>query len=539
MNSPSSNDSCSTRGTFRLGRPLVFGQWWGLAMVVIVLALGVRLGGFGFFSGANLWAEDGAVFYKDAVGLGWSSLWKPYAGYLHLFQRVVALGASFFPLSWLPLFYNGGWLAGLAGLGLLVFRLFRRERFCPGWAILFLAGVVFLPVHPEVYFSLTNVQWFLGIAITLLVLFPERLDLGWPRLPLLGFLGLTGPFSILLAPVFYLRALISRFRQVDWWMGGVLTFCALVQVGLMMVSERSVGDRELSVPLVWDAMIIFVSMGSQGWWGWLGRAFFLALGVLAVRGCLASGHGRDGVWLLATGALFFASGLWASAAFLDAIDPRGWGGRYFFIPYAFSLLAIFWLTPSKVLRAALISFFLILSAVHFKPVQRPELHFQSFAWLASHFSEISIPIHPQWEAYPSWDLNVRGGERLEAGSYRVPREDMELRHGRFGGGLEVVPENGPVEIWVDIPEDLRKTPHLGVQVVGVRHMHGWASISLHGKDSEEATVSFRRHYGAGWALMRFALPYGGEERLRLIPNEAGGSFDLEHIELISDALRPE
>lgn len=537
MTPVASNESGRPPGASRARWLVERARWWLVIAVAMVLVLSVRLGGFGFLSGANLWAEDGTIFFREAFHFGWKSLFQPYAGYLHLFQRMVALAASFFPLSWLPVFYNGGWLAGFAGLGFLVFRLFRRQAIPVGWGIPAMIGIVILPVYPEIYFSLTNVQWLLGIAVTLLVLFSGPLGLGWPRLLLVGFLGLTGPFCIPLLPVFLLRAAVARFRGVDWWLGGVLAFCAVIQLGFMAVSERSGGGGELGWVPLWRAVATFFAMGLPGWAGWLGVLYFLALGVLAVRDCRRSGLASNGTWILFAGALFFGSGVWASIDFLDSLSPVGWGGRYFFIPYGLSLLAIFWLSRSNVTRGTLVAWLFLISAIQFKPVQRPELHFQSFAWLASHRSEVLIPIHPQWENFPSWHLPVVGNANSQSVGHRIPPEELTLRGGRFGEGMEVIPEDGLVEIWLEIPGDLRNTPHLGVDLVVVRAASGWSSVSLHRAKDAPATSGFRRYYWGGWALMRHALPYDGERWMRIVPIEAGGAFRLEWIELISEGFR--
>ncbi len=54
-----------------------------------------------------LWAEDGAVFLKDALEQGWTP-WLPYAGYLHVVPRPPAL------FTHLPLAPDG-WGFGYTG----------------------------------------------------------------------------------------------------------------------------------------------------------------------------------------------------------------------------------------------------------------------------------------------------------------------------------------------------------------------------------------------------------------------------------------
>jgi hypothetical protein len=42
------------------------------------------------FVNPQFWAEDGAIFFQGAHELGWSSILRPYAGYHHFLQRLLA-----------------------------------------------------------------------------------------------------------------------------------------------------------------------------------------------------------------------------------------------------------------------------------------------------------------------------------------------------------------------------------------------------------------------------------------------------------------
>src|SRR5215472_2407952 len=55
----------------------------------------------------QFWAEDGVQFFFSQITRGtWASLFRPYAGYLHLIPRLVAAGASPLPARVAPLLYN-------------------------------------------------------------------------------------------------------------------------------------------------------------------------------------------------------------------------------------------------------------------------------------------------------------------------------------------------------------------------------------------------------------------------------------------------
>ena len=67
-----------------------------VSIFVGVLVTIFRLDDFNFFWGKYLWAEDGNEFLNNAFQMGFSSLLKPYSGYLHLYPRLISLFATNF-----------------------------------------------------------------------------------------------------------------------------------------------------------------------------------------------------------------------------------------------------------------------------------------------------------------------------------------------------------------------------------------------------------------------------------------------------------
>lgn len=51
---------------------------------------------------AQFWAEDGVVFFRDAWVCGATAAGFQYAGYFHLFPRLVATLSVLAPVSWAP-----------------------------------------------------------------------------------------------------------------------------------------------------------------------------------------------------------------------------------------------------------------------------------------------------------------------------------------------------------------------------------------------------------------------------------------------------
>jgi len=143
--------------------------------------------------------EDG-MFYLDARTAGIGSLPWPYAGYLQLFPRAIALLETLVPTADAPLLGAGITLGLISCLAVAAFRV---------WPPLVLAVVLLPEVAVEIG-SPTLLQFYLAIGL-LIGLVAMRLR--WPSLVLLAACAIAGPFSILLVPLFAVRA--WRFRDRD------------------------------------------------------------------------------------------------------------------------------------------------------------------------------------------------------------------------------------------------------------------------------------------------------------------------------------
>jgi hypothetical protein len=81
------------------GQPLF---WVGLAGCAAILALRRP----DAFAHPQFWAEDGYFFERNYT-LGLKAIFLPYAGYLHLVPRLIAVFASLLDPLWIPAAYVG------------------------------------------------------------------------------------------------------------------------------------------------------------------------------------------------------------------------------------------------------------------------------------------------------------------------------------------------------------------------------------------------------------------------------------------------
>ncbi|MCQ8240490.1 hypothetical protein [Rhizosaccharibacter radicis] len=203
-----------------------------LALVFLLAALLVVSRRPGVLLHATFWAEDGWRWYPEAYTMGWSSLFKPWTGYLQTISRLVALAAQPFPLSWAPTLFAGA--AILVQAGVATFMLSDRlAELCPRWTVraAFALLYVLLPNSFEVYANLTNVQWHLALlAFLVCVGRPPAGAVGRGfDLLVLVLSGLSGPCCVFVLPVALWRAFM-RGDRADLVRFAILLLCVVVQL---------------------------------------------------------------------------------------------------------------------------------------------------------------------------------------------------------------------------------------------------------------------------------------------------------------------
>ncbi|EDK72386.1 hypothetical protein TM7_0496 [candidate division TM7 genomosp. GTL1] len=304
-------------------------------LLLLSLALLIpRLDGWDYAVGKYLWAEDGSVFINEAQRFGFASLWQPYQGYLHAYPRIVSYLSDFVDLSYRPIVLLLGWfIAYMFMICTLLLRSFSMGVSGLGVAIMF-AAVVMQPNYGEVFFTLTNTQWFLAVGFAVILLAGEVGALKFTVFRLLGLLvlGLTGPFSVVILPVLALRAFYFKDLRTNAWIYGVTLICACVQVLVLLNSPR------LSVnggPIDWlNWSIVFVRMiffGANTPLSWA-AAVLLWIGVLLgiVRYWFAGGRDRDNaiqcLMLVVMGLLLIAACMYSAKSNLQSVLALGGGG---------------------------------------------------------------------------------------------------------------------------------------------------------------------------------------------------------------------
>ena len=201
-------------------------RWWALPGVVrwpafimaSVLILFARSPGT--LLGAEFRYEDGRTFFLGTYfGSPLEVIFHPYAGYLQLVPRLVAYGERMVPIAWAPLVANFASLLIIAAVAAFIAS-DRLAQVLPhrGFRWLLAAVLLLLPAEQEIIGTIANTIWWLGLFLVCVLLAGparSRLEAIMTR-TFLVLASLSGPFSLLLSPLFVLRAVRERSRDATW-----------------------------------------------------------------------------------------------------------------------------------------------------------------------------------------------------------------------------------------------------------------------------------------------------------------------------------
>lgn len=511
------------------------------ALVLATFALWLRVDSTLDFADRHLWAEDGTQFIPDAVNLGFSSLFQPFSGYLHLYPRIVSLAASCLPLEARPFAMLIGWYLAYLALALACARLLKNLGASSLLVVLAPVLVSLQPNAGEVFFNITNAQWLLGAALFLFAFTPAAAKPGYPLLFALCIAGLTGPFSIILAGLSILFLL--PFNSA--WRHGrsaqlVLFVCAIVQFLVFVGSNRASHRPSTFDPVEWLTGIWRVSsLGADD-----AISALLALGIIcsltwsfivAPRG---TPHRLVASALLATALVMALAAMYLSHSPLVA-TPLGNGHRYTWIPYSMILMAASLLIGLR--NAGLQSLFVVSTVTvfvtnHSTPFPA-NLHFASFARL-SEVTETVIPIHPVLPNYPGWAIQVPPLPAKTPGNPQLPDlqsavvESRGMRTTPVGTALDFINMEADASLSLDTGVNCRRARHVGVEID--MHRTGEGPIVLFWSDNRafDEKYAFRRWYPSGSTRAQFAFPgYPGRIHLRLHPQQATGSGTIRSVRI--------
>ena len=367
----------------------------------------------GALSNPQFWAEDGH-FYERAYVMGWRCLTLPYAGYLHAVPRAVAVLAASVDPALAPAVFVG--FAALLTLYVASQALSPRCPL-PRAAGVFALAVVLVPDTYEVLLNVVNLQWVLAGGLVLLLVSRDPSGRGqWTHdLCAAAALGLTGPFSVILAPLFIWRAWERRTKS-SAVLAAVVSSCGLLQALCLHYQPPS----DPGTPGDWSAALLVLPAVARRIGGSLllgsllpetagtvlgtvgGLATLLGVGFLALRPGPLGAERR--MLLLAFLAILGASLLRTRWTLHEYFTPHS-NSRYMFVPQLIALWLLLLAAcqggrPAR-LAAALALWCLSVNLPRLREPAYTDLHWSRYAPAIRTGQAQGIPINP-----PGWILKL-------------------------------------------------------------------------------------------------------------------------------------
>jgi len=355
------------------------------------------------FYNPQFWAEDGMFFQaNDTAHL--SVLLVPYAGYLHLVPRLIALVASAFD----PLFIPAIYVFCVLALVLYVAGRTQSQRMPFITNAGFALAVALVPDGLEVWLNITNVQSFLAAGLVLLLISKDPISpLAWVHdVTVLGLFGLSGPFSVLFCPLFVVRA-CTRQSSASVALALWATLIGAIQLWMLL---HHPGPAESMTHFDWP--YVFAVPGAR-----IGGSLFAGILYPRLPGLFALNIlGIIVLGLLVYLALFqrllrperflvagcclilLVSVIYRQRAHLSGISLPGVGSRYFYAPQ----LIVLWLLLDLQSRGArfarsaavLLSLFLLVNIGRLRESPLIDYNWASYVPKIREGKPVDIPINP-------------------------------------------------------------------------------------------------------------------------------------------------
>jgi hypothetical protein len=350
--------------------------------------------------------EDGRDWYLDAWTVGPGAVLRPYAGYLDLVPRLVAVVERSVPVPDAPLFGAAIALAITAAVAAFVASDALSGVIPSQLMRLGLAGcVIVAPLTSMTLGSVTFAQFWLALFV-IAAAFSSG---GMFVKTALFATGLSGPFAILMTPLYAMRLWVKRDRE-SWQLLIVIASAGIIQLAVLAMSGRH-GAAPTMDPLTvvrilgihLNGMVlgerwmgVLNAASPTPWLGVLGSAGFAVLVALVLRGeqrVAVVGLGGSAILIVASALLL---GTDDASLLLDPLSAT----RYFMVP-AVILLAFTLRGIARHDRAAMIlgCFVVIGVAGDFRLPTYPDLGWPSASWCIGGPAPCVVPIYPggQWD----------------------------------------------------------------------------------------------------------------------------------------------
>jgi hypothetical protein len=177
----------------------------------------------------SIWAEDHKIFLPDALLHPWSTLFKPYDGYLELLPRLIGEGVARLPFSDAALAFALAGATIASGCAVFVFHACSGHVRTPALRVVLALSVLLLPTAIiEIANSGVNSPWYLLFTVFWALLWRPKSRVGMAAAALICFAAASSnALTALYLPLVAARVIVlPRLREqaaaIGWLVGGAL-----------------------------------------------------------------------------------------------------------------------------------------------------------------------------------------------------------------------------------------------------------------------------------------------------------------------------
>lgn len=376
----------------------------------------------------QFWAEDGKIFFREAICLGPESLLQTYQGYYHLIPRLTAYIASHAEQLYAPAIYCG---TALFLTAMVLYLVLSPRLMLPCKPLLALL-VVLIPNGAEVYGNITNVHWYLAIGLLVVFLFKPA-DAGRTLIFELLFVlvaGLTGPFILLMIPVMALllwstRTEPSAHRRIVLLTAAACAVASVQAYALLIHGINEPGISAASLKFIdfvtATPVITFIhvlapylrainsvfhfenSISASLFYASVSSVALIAS--LVLSSLFRKNYVVEKYVFVYFGTVILLAGFYKCRNILHELLYFENGDRYFFIPaIMLSWVLVLMITGrfARYAAVALVSMLLLSSMFYYRRAPLIDYNWPYWISKAKVDSQIIIPINP-----PGWSINLR------------------------------------------------------------------------------------------------------------------------------------
>jgi hypothetical protein len=524
--------------------------------IVAILSLLPRIDGY-YFAGKYTWAEDGPVFIDKIHELGFPSIWSTYAGYLHVYSRLVGYLASLLPLNYTPEVLLFGWIFAYL---ILMFTIAAKSvdlKINFSSMLIVSSLIAMQPNSGEVFFTITNAQWILAPALALLLLIPSSKNKKSSifYFVLLIIMCLTGPFALLLLPPLLLSGWLNKNLKENAVTYLIVIICSFIQFSMLTSPEsgRTANMNGLGFDFVlWLKFFIsYITFGSNKILSLIAVILFWFIFAIALFSPFKTDapipiDKKKLVWILLVAAFVNIA-----VTFLPGANPPpvvnwgDWGGgfRYTVLPYTLIIFSATIATNhiKKYQYLIFAAIAVVCLSNKMKIGGREEnLQFKAF-YMFSNFHNISIPINPQGDIfYPHVSINFSPKEKISPSMItKYPLEpELFIGHNmnfqKSGNNLYITSVDKNSMLLFNNPLTCSASKFIGLEISMNKSLGGMSEILWSSQlYSNEKYLSMKRYYPAGEVKAQFAFPYStAEVYVRLKPGDMNlGAVTISNISI--------